>query len=427
MEYIASIIWIGLEILCVLKFCGAFLKPKQGKWGKILGVLLIWIIIFLYSNMQIIGILKPILSIIVLSILSMWMFSGKPILHFFFVAVCYIFIAIIDTIIVNGICILLDISYLDLIWRKYTYLTAITIDKLIAVLLAWIIGQFFSSGGLFKTNGKWLALMLLFPATSITMFTILVYNSNRSGDLSGSVVVFAGILAAANIGMLYIIGSLERATKHEQEMGMLKQQIALQSENYTTLKENHSVQRKATHEFKHHVQVLGDLLEHNEYDTAKQYVLQLQNNRTLEVFSISSKHPVFDVILNQKYQVAQEHGIQMQVQVNNLSEVPLQTDIIVVLLSNLLDNAIEACQRIHSRREIYCRIVMDDDLSIVIRNTSPEVELVDDNIKTSKVNPSEHGYGLPAVKYILNQLGAEYTFNYSDGWFTFVAEIVFTK
>lgn len=426
MEYIASIVWIGLEMLCVLKFCSAFLKSKQGKWKKIIGVLLIWTIIYAYSNTQINGIIKPIISILVLSLLSIWMFNGKPVFHFFLVAVCYIFIAIIDTVVVNGTCLLLDISYLDLIWRKYTYITVITIDKLIAVLVAWIVCQFFSSGGAFRANSKWLALMLLFPAASITMFAILVYNSNQSGDLSVSIVVFAGILAIANIGMLYIIASLEKTTKHTQEMSMLKQQIALQTENYTSLKENYSVQRKATHEFKRHIQTLSDLLEHDEYGTAKQYVDLLQNNRTLEVFSINSKHPVFDVVLNQKYQIAQEYGIHMQVQVSDLSIVPLQTDMIVVLLSNLLDNAIEACQRIHSRREIYCSIVMDDELNMVIRNTAQEVVSTDGNIKTSKMNPTEHGYGLPAVKYILDQLGAEYTFEYADGWFTFVAEIAFS-
>ena len=258
MEYFASIVWIGLEILCVLKFCSAFLKSKQGKWKKIIGVLLIWIVIYAYSNTQINGIIKPIISIIVLSALSCWMFDGKTVLHFFLVAVCYVFIAIIDTLVVNGTCLLLNISYLDLLWRKYTYVTVITIDKLIAVLVAWIICQVFSDERAFRGNSKWLVLMLLFPATSITMFAILVYNSNQSSDLSADIVVFAGILAIANIGMLYIVASLEKATRREQELGMLRQQIALQAANYTTLKENYGVQRKATHEFKRHIQTLGN-------------------------------------------------------------------------------------------------------------------------------------------------------------------------
>jgi len=425
MEYIISALWIGLEILCILIFCSTFLNRKQTNEKTILGVLLVWLIIFAYSNTEINGMLKPLISLSVLTFLSLWVFSGKAILHLLLVSLCYIFITITDTLIVNGACLLLDISYIELVWKKVTYVTITTIDKLVSVLIAWIIYHIFSTSGLLRANSKWLALMLLFPITSIAMFAMLVYNSNRSSDLPISVVVFSGILTIANVALLYIINSLEKATKQAQETSMLKQQIALQADNYTALKENYRSQRKATHEFKRHIQTLYDLLDQNEFRTAKQYVFQLQNNRTLDIFGISTKHPVFDVILNQKYHVAQEHDIHMQVQVNDLSMVPLQTDIIVVLLSNLLDNAIEACQRIQDRSEIFCRIIMEDDLNIVIRNTSPDVEIIDGNIKTSKTNSTEHGYGLPAVKYILDELGGEYTFDYHAGWFTFVAEITF--
>jgi hypothetical protein len=42
---------------------------------------------------------------------------------------------------------------------------------------------------------------------------------------------------------------------------------------------------------------------------------------------------------------------------------------------------------------------------------------------TNKSKKREHGYGLPAIRFILEQLHAEYAFDYSDGWFQFVAEI----
>ena len=183
------------------------------------------------------------------------------------------------------------------------------------------------------------------------------------------------------------------------------------------------MQRKATHEFERYIQVLRDLLDQKEYETASDFVDQLRNNRTLRVFSISSKHPVIDVILNQKYQLAQKYGIRMRVQVNDLSQISIQTDSLVVLLSNLLDNAVEACQRYTGKREIFCSIIFDDGVYIAVRNTSLPVEILNGKIDTSKKNVAEHGYGIPAIKYILEQLNAEYTFEYNDGWFQFVAEI----
>ena len=183
------------------------------------------------------------------------------------------------------------------------------------------------------------------------------------------------------------------------------------------------MQRKATHEFERHIQVLRDLLDREDFDSAKDYVRTLQANRTLRIFCINSNNPVVDVVLNQKHQLAQENGITMRVQVNNLSSISYQTDELVVLLSNLLDNAIEACLRLDGRREILCTILKEDSVYISIRNTSNPVVIVNNEIPTSKPDAKEHGFGIPAVKYILERLNAEYTFAYNDGWFQFVAEI----
>lgn len=113
----------------------------------------------------------------------------------------------------------------------------------------------------------------------------------------------------------------------------------------------------------------------------------------------------------------------MRVQVNDLSSISYQTDELVVLLSNLLDNAIEACLRLDGHREILCSILKEDSVYISIRNTSNPVVIVNNEIPTSKSEVTEHGFGIPAVKYILEQQNAEYTFAYKDGWFQFVAEI----
>ena len=59
----------------------------------------------------------------------------------------------------------------------------------------------------------------------------------------------------------------------------------------------------------------------------------------------------------------------MRVKVNDLSSVSIQTNELVVLLSNLLDNAIEACLKLEQNREIVCSILKEDSIYISIRNT----------------------------------------------------------
>lgn len=421
--YLLSAIWVGLELSGCLFFNGAFLqeKDKPSYTPKI--VVAAWAIMSIYANLPINNLIKQIVTILIFTFLSIFFYNGKSIVHFFLTIICYIFITVIDSIFLYGACALLQMSYAEFVWRKLSYSTLITVDKLLVVFFAWLLFRFRSKGDFQGANRKWLSLSILFPCASVAMLVVLFFNSQSNEDLSLGTVIFSIILAIANMAMLYIITAIEKTTKQEKEMGLLRQQIELQTDNYNALKESYSLQRKATHEFERYIQVLRDLLDQEEYDAASNFVDQLRNDRTLRIFSINSKHPVIDVILNQKHQLAQKHGIKMRVKVNDLSQISIQTDSLVVLLSNLLDNAIEACQRYTERKEIFCSIIFDDGVYIAIRNTSLPVEILNGKIATSKKNTTEHGYGIPAIKFILDQLEAEYTFEYNNGWFQFVAEI----
>ncbi len=204
---------------------------------------------------------------------------------------------------------------------------------------------------------------------------------------------------------------------------LLKQHMELQKESMNALEQNYRLQRKSTHEFEHHLQVLGDLLNQNETEAARDYLDKLKKNRSMHIMGVNSRHPVVDVILNQKYQLARENDISVQVQVNDLSEIDIPSDSLVVVLTNLWDNAIEACRRIDGYREIFCSILYDEGLYISIRNTSNPVNIERGKIATSKQDSLSHGFGLMSVCYTLDSLGAEYSYDYDAGWFNFVAEI----
>ena len=217
--------------------------------------------------------------------------------------------------------------------------------------------------------------------------------------------------------------SVGKQNQLDGDMLLLRQHMEMQQESMAALEQNYRIQRKNAHEFEHHLQVLRDLLDREEVGAAREYLDSLRKNRAIHTIAVSSNHPVIDVILNQKYQTARENEIKMQIQVNDLSALTIPTDSLVVVLTNLLDNAIEACRRLDGYREIFCSILYDDGLYISIRNTSEPVQIVDGKIPTSKQDSLSHGFGLLSVSYVLDKLDAEYTFGYDEGWFHFAAEI----
>lgn len=423
MTGLISAIWNALEILCYFFLFSAFLKQKRNKVSVVMTFLITWMSFLLCININIMNVFDQVAPVCIAVAASFFLYTGKWHHHIFAALLCYILFAIVDTTIAYGVSILRGISFSELIWQKNTYLTAVTIAKLLEVLFAWLVFRTRSTHRLENGKSNWVVLTLLFPVASVIMLVVIFYSFQDSQDLSVGAVIFSVVLGIANVAILYIIHAIEKATHQEREMDLLKQQISLQTNNYESLENNYRLQRQSVHEFERHLQVLTNLIESDEIETAERYLKQIKANRSLRVFCVNSHHPVIDVILNQKYQLAQDHNIHMHIQVNDLSTVSVQTDFLVVVLSNLLDNAIEACLHVPENRIIFCRLLVGESFYLSIRNTSNPVVIKNGTIETTKDNFHEHGYGIPAVRYILDNMSAEHTFEYQNGWFQFVAEL----
>jgi signal transduction histidine kinase len=416
--------WDLLELVCYFLLLSAFLTPRGTIFRAVIAVLAVWAILLLNRNIDgVIGIYSWILPLCLVFAASWPVYGGRWDFRILSVLICYLLIGVVDNMAVYGISAVLGVAFGELTWKTNTYLLAMSAAKLLEVVLAWLSCRIIRRRDLNAVKSKWVLLSLLFPATSAGMIRVIYYYSINTSSLSLPTVVFSAALGAANAAILYIIHVIEKSTQQEQEMELLRQQITYQRNNFESLENSYRTQRKSVHEFERHLRVLTDLLEADELQAAEKYLRKLNTNRSLHVFSVNSRHPVIDVILNQKYQLAQEQNIRMHVEVNDLSGVEVQTDYLVVLLSNLLDNALEACMRLPENRQILCRIVADENLYVSVRNTSQPVALENGRIVTKKDDCREHGYGMPAIRYVLDSLQAEYAFDYHNGWFRFVAEI----
>jgi len=417
-----SAVWIVLEFTSMLLFAGAFLEGRKPKHATIVTVITL-LGLYICNNTGPLQPISPYFRYVALFCLSRHLFSGRWYIHLILETVSMLFLLIIDAAFMYGASALLHISLSEFVWRKLTYTVVGTVGKLLGLFSFWMVYRLRKSRGMKGIHGKWILLTFLFPAVSVLLLALNYYNYQGNQDISVGVFLISLILAVTNVATVYLIHSLEKSTLQEQEMALLELQIAHQKENYKALETNYSTQRKATHEFERHIQTLSDLIDRKDYETAGEYLLRLQKSPMHRVFSVHTNHPVIDVILNQKYQTAQEKDIKMYVNINDLSAVKIPTDSLVVFLANLLDNAIEACQKMTEDREIYCTILCKESLYVAIRNTSQPVEILNNEVASEKQKNLEHGYGIPAAKYILNQLSSEYTFEYRDGWFQFVADI----
>ena len=425
-ELLLSWIWIGMEAASLYCFGSAFFKRRLSLGRTILALLLYQSFMLIHANALLYKLpLVPekLLGLLAVA-LALWAVFSAPwygcaagaVGIFFFSTTVEIFLAALASAIFG-------IAMEDLVWRKAFYALFVTLEKSLEIFLCWGLMRLRNRKKNRARSRRFALLVTLFPLVSTFLILFIIQNYRERSDFALPAVLFSVILILANVFAVGLMDSLERTGEAEKELALQHQSAKLQTENYLALEKSYRSQRAASHEFKHQLGLIRDLLAEGRPEEAQRYIDQLQGQQNARIFAVNSGNPIVDAIFNEKYQRAREEGIDIRFQVNDLSQISIPTDDLVVLLSNLLDNAIEACLRLPEDRAIACSLVHEEELLLSIRNTSPAVQIENGRIETSKEPKAEHGFGLAAVRDILMRLDGEYVMDYSEPWFSFVAEI----
>lgn len=235
-------------------------------------------------------------------------------------------------------------------------------------------------------------------------------------------------LLGTNIILFYLIRDFTERAEESKRISLLQEQRKNQIETYESLELSYNQQKKKVHEFKNHLDCIQGLLKENRQEEALEYVSKINNPAEQHMSYFSTLNPVVDVVINQKYQQAQEEGIPMVMILDELSTIPIEDKDMVILLSNLLNNAIEACRKLDVKdRIIKFKFVQDKEQIIIsIKNPIKKQPLIVDNqIKTTKDNEEEHGIGLYNIEEVIKKYRGEGIFNTEQGIFSYT--IIFRK
>ena len=210
-----------------------------------------------------------------------------------------------------------------------------------------------------------------------------------------------------NVIALYFIGSILEKDARVQEMRLLQERTQNQMEMYHNMQRNYERQRRELHDYKNQLNCIQGLLLEGRLEETLHYVETLNGNLRESADVVNTNHAVVNVVLNQKYQSALEKNITMILSVNDLSGLTMGEEDLVTLLVNLLDNAVEACEKLEERRIIRFKMVLEDgELILSVSNPVAEPVIIDGKkIATTKKDGRNHGIGLLNVNGVIERLG----------------------
>ena len=123
-----------------------------------------------------------------------------------------------------------------------------------------------------------------------------------------------------------------------------------------------------------------------------------------------------NAILNSKYQEAREKGIVFVVKINDLSNLRIEDEDIVLILSNLLNNAIEASEQCE-KPVIKMKFVKDEHQIIIsVANTYSREPVIEGNryITTKTEEADRHGIGLENIKETVEKYDGSCVIRHDD-------------
>ena len=277
-----------------------------------------------------------------------------------------------------------------------------------------------------QTNGSQnrFAISAIISLVSMAM-TARLQNGYYQGEIDGAFLFyFAAVLLFSDVMTFVLIVWNEKDERLKGENLTLTARARTQAESIEALSASYTAQRKLTHDFNAHLATLSSYLDNGQIKDAQDYMATLQEQQTDRILIANTRNSTIDALLNQKAQVAKKNNIDIRFKVNDLSGIQVAPIDLVIIIGNLLDNAIEACVKLPAgEREIYAQLLLEDTLFLSFRNTSPPVEIVNSYIATTKKPPDLHGFGLQNVKTALKKYDSFYDMAYEDGYFAFTIEM----
>lgn len=272
-------------------------------------------------------------------------------------------------------------------------------------------------------DSEWIR-FLFFPVFTIAVTAAMLSNFKyvETSRQANVLFIIAFGLVGLNIVVFYLIKNIVERENRIRENEIFQIQVSDQMNMYRSISEGFDSQKRKTHEYKNQILCIESMLGKKQYSELEAYVMKLYGKLNDEADVINTNHVIINAILNTKYQEAIEKGIVFVFKVNDLADLEICDEDVVTILANLLNNAIEACEKCKDNKIIKLKFIKKEDKVIIsVKNAyNGTIRYENGEIKTTKsFKPEEHGVGIKNVLKIIEKYSGSYVIQEQNEEFFF--------
>ena len=251
------------------------------------------------------------------------------------------------------------------------------------------------------------------------LISIRFINIFQNYDLSGVAPVHWHSVLGTNIFVLILIESLIRQNEKSRLLILQKSQNMIQQNHITQLADSLAEKRLMFHDFRHSIEMVTTLFNTGKENELEAYLSEISSNKSIAL-TLDTGNVMVDAILTSKKAEAVKNNIDFNLKMDIPQGFPNMSVEICTLMSNALENAIEACLRsTESGRFINVEIkaVKTQFLFRTVNTIGTTPKPDGKFLATSKADKINHGIGLRSMKQTCDNLRGDLNFEYDDTQF----------
>ena len=262
---------------------------------------------------------------------------------------------------------------------------------------------------------------------SVTLILLLLTGDIRSGTVTISALLARVLLLICMFlishFMILFIQQLKEQLETNTRNQAMERLLQIQHDQYSMLQARIAENRRARHDFRQHLRVIQDCVKRGDLEDLKSYLAEYEKQFPSLSDHIYCNSYAVNAILAFYADKAENHNIRLDVKIQ-MSDTPVipETEF-CVLLGNLLENALDACQTGRPESETsqpfirVCAIQTGTStLSITVDNTSVfKPTWINEKLVSTKAAGS--GIGTESIRMIAEQYRGDARFEWRDGVF----------
>lgn len=265
--------------------------------------------------------------------------------------------------------------------------------------------------------------MLMFSLTEIIMYAMITLFLSFVVKENISFMIFLCLISMLTLIFLlfsyqYIL--LIKANKKVFEEEMKRANLEFNKNYYEDLQKNYDMNKALSHDLKNHITLIYTMLEENKVNEAMDYIQGVYHK--IGTFkAVKTEREILNFIIDSKLFNTKELKIRYVIDINDNLDFMDNIDL-CILLGNLLDNCIEAVEKVDNR---FIELIIDKNKNIVfisLRNTFDSKLLKYENGEyiTNKSDGKNHGIGMKNIESIINKYNGDIVIDINEYFNTYI-------